>query len=112
VVVEQLHAVTLAGLNIGVDAEAFVFADQVLDRGGDVHEFVGGDHAIGVSARTKGLREHGDQISGQLHPDLFLLIRGEGVDDSVDGGGGTGRVQRAEDQVAGFGGGDGGGDGG
>ena len=54
--------------------------------------------------------KHGDQVAGELHADLFLLIGGERVDDAVDRAGGAGGVQRAEHQVAGFGGGDGGGD--
>src|SRR5439155_21228467 len=84
VVVEQLHAIALAGLNVGVAAAALVFAAQVLNRRGDVHEFIGRDHAIGVGSRTEGLGEHGNQVAGKLHADLFLLIGGEGVDNSVD----------------------------
>src|SRR5207244_4215235 len=99
------------GLDGGVDTEGLVFANEVGDGGRDDHELVGGDHAIGVDARAQRLREHGQESGGQLHADLFLLVGGEGVDDAVDGAGGTGGVQGAKDQVAGFGGADGGGDG-
>ena len=56
----------------------------------------------------KRLRQHRDQVAGQLHANLFLLIGRERVDDAVDRRGRAGGVQRAEHQVAGFGGGDGG----
>ena len=51
------------------------------------------------------------QVRGELDADLLLLVGGEGVDDAVDGAGRAGGVQRGEDQVAGFRGGDGGLDG-
>ena len=47
----------------------------------------------------------------QLDADLVLLLGGERVDDTVDGVGGALGVQRAEHQMARFGGCDGGGDG-
>ena len=75
-----------------------------------IHEFICRHHAIGVHARAQGLRNDGDQVVGKLHANLFLLIGWEGVDDAVDRAGGTAGVQRAEDQVPGFGGGDGGAD--
>ena len=40
---------------------------------------------------------------GQLRADLLLLVGGEDVDDAVDRALGAGGVQRAEDDVAGFG---------
>ena len=40
--------------------------------------------------------------SGELHPDLLLLVRREHVDDTVDRLGSVLGVQRPEDKVAGF----------
>src|ERR1019366_10165289 len=110
IVVEQLQAVAFAGLDFRVDAEALVFADEVLNAGCHVHEFVTCDHAVGIDARAQALAEHGQHVTGKLHADLFLLIGGESVDDAVDGGGGAVGVQGGENQVSGFGGGDGGAD--
>ena len=43
------------------------------------------------------------QRAGELHPDLRLLLRGEDVDDAVEGLGGVVGVHGGEDEVAGLG---------
>ena len=53
--------------------------------------------------RQQRLRQHADEGRRQLRADLVLLLLGEHVDDAVDRAGGAAGVQRAEDDVAGFG---------
>jgi hypothetical protein len=48
------------------------------------------------------LGHHGAQAPGQKEAHLLLAVRGEGIDDAVDGLGGVGGVQGGEHQVAGF----------
>ena len=60
VLVEKLHAELFAGLDGRVDAEGFVFADEVGNGGGIEHEFVGGDHAFDIDPGQEGLGEHGE----------------------------------------------------
>ncbi|QYU70180.1 TonB-dependent receptor [Leptolyngbya sp. 15MV] len=108
VVVEELHAELLSGLDHRVDSEGLALADQVRDGGGDHQELVAGDHTRLVDPGAEHLREHAEQRGRELDPDLVLLGDREGIDDAVDGLGGPGGVEGSEDKVAGLGGADGG----
>ena len=110
-VVEELHAELLAGLDGRVDAERLVLADQVGDGGGDHQELITGDAAGLVHAGAQHLADDRQERRGELHAHLLLLVGREGVNDSVDGAGGARGVQGAEHQVAGLCGADGGLDG-
>ena len=55
-------------------------------------------------ARHQALRDDRLQHAGELQADLLLLVRRKHRDDAVDGFGRVERVQRREDEVAGFGG--------
>ncbi len=60
---------------------------------------------FGLRGRQR-LAQDADDRHRELRADLLLLVRGEHVDDAVHRALGTGRVQRAEHDVARFGGGD------
>src|SRR5579859_825988 len=102
--VEGLHPeLFLAGLHGGVDLVDLVFADEVADgRVGDkdLHR-----HTPPLSADLgqERLAHDAFQHQRQLRADLRLLVRGEDVDDAVDGRGSRVGVQRAEREVAGLG---------
>ena len=68
---------------------------------GEEH-FVGGHQAPAVE-RDETLVDHALQCGGQLHLDLIAPVRGEHVDDAVDGLGAVVGVQGGEDQVPGLG---------
>ena len=63
--------------------------------------------AVRVELRQEDLRDHGLEADGELRAHLLLLVGGEGVHDTVDRLGRAGGVERAEHEVARFGGGDG-----
>ncbi len=102
VVVQQLHAQLLPGLDRRGDAEGLVLADQVGDAGGD-HEHLVGRDAAAADLRQQRLRKDADDRRGQLGADLLLLVGGKDVDDAVDGSLGPRGVQGAEDDVPGLG---------
>ena len=104
VVVEELHPELVPGLNRGVNTERFVFADKVRDSGRNDEHFVSGD-AAPLNAREELLRQNADNRRRQLRADLLLLVRRENVDDTVDRPLRPGGVERAEDDVPRFGGG-------
>ena len=105
-VVQQDHAHLGAGLDGRVDAERFVFANQVADGRVAHQQFVRGD-AAAADLGNQRLRKHADDRGRKLRANLILLARGEHVDDAVDRALGAGGVQRAEHDVARFGGADG-----
>ena len=100
--IHEEHAVFSAGLDGGVDAVGFVFADEVGDGGGDHHHLVGGDDTFGFFGH-EGLGEHANEGSGELGSDLVLGVLWEDIDDTVDGGAGGVGMEGAEDDVTGFG---------
>src|SRR3569832_1127804 len=103
--VERLHAEVAAGLDRRVHLRHLVLADQVADRRGADHDLVRGDAAVAVLGLQQRLRDHGAQRFGLLRSFLFLFCCGVLVVFAVVGLGGGRRMQRAEHQVAGFGGG-------
>ena len=84
--------------------------DHAANGGGDDHDLEY-RRAAAADLRQEGLAHGTLQHVRQLDADLVLLLGGERVDDTVDGVGGALGVQRAEHQMARFGGCDGGGDG-
>jgi hypothetical protein len=98
------RSVLLAGLDRGVHLRDLAFADQVTDRRRADHDLVRRD-AAAADALEQGLRDRRAQRLGKHGTHHFLLRRREHVDDTVDGLRGRARVQCAEHQVAGFGGG-------
>ena len=103
--IEGLHTVGLTGLEGGVDLGDFVLADEVAHGRCGNQDFVRGDAAVAVAGFQQGLGNNGAQGFGQHGAHDFFFAGREYVDNTVDGFGGAGRVQRAENQVAGFGGG-------
>ncbi len=78
--------------------------DQVADGRG-AQEHLGARRAAGaVGGGHELLGDHTFEGRGEHHPDLFLLLRGEDVDDAVDRLRCVLGVERAEDEVAGLGG--------
>ena len=61
---------------------------------------------MAVGGRQQRLRDDPLQRAGEHDPNLLLLLGGEDVDDPVDRAGRALRVQRAEHEVAGLGGGE------
>ena len=104
---EQDHALLGPGLDGRGDAEGLVFANQVAD-GRVAHQQLVGRAAPAADLGDQRLREHADDRRGELRADLVLLVGRKDVDDAVDRALGAGGVQRAEHDVAGFGGADGG----
>ncbi len=70
-----------------------------------------GDGSAAVGSWNELLRADADEYGGELDANLLLLVRGKDVDDAVDRLRGVLCVERGEDEVSRFGGGDGGGDG-
>ena len=83
VVVEQLHAELVAGLDRRVDSERLVFTNQVRDRRGDDEHFVR-RNTPALNPGEELLGEDPQNGGRKLGPDLVLLVRGEDVDDTVD----------------------------
>ena len=79
-----------------------VVPDQRRDGRGVDHDFIDGDAARLVDARQQQLGNDRLQHGGKLDADGFLLVDGEGVDQTVNGLGRAGGVQGAENQVARF----------
>ena len=92
-----------------VDLVGLALADQVLDGGIHAHDLEDGVQ-LAFLGQDQALGDHGAEHHGQLGADLVLLVGREGVDHTVDGLGGTQRMQGGQQQVAGFCRGDGGGD--
>ncbi len=93
----------LPDLDHARDLVRLAFADEVGDRHVDDQNFQRGDAACFVDALEEVLRDHALERFGKGGADLVLLIGGKHVDDTVDGFGGAGGMQRAEDEVAGGG---------
>src|SRR5918996_6089645 len=101
--VHGLHPEPRPGLHRGVDLVDLGLPDEVAHgRRGD-EDLTRHHPAEAVRGRQQLLRRHPLQGRGQLHSDLLLLVRREHVDDTVDRLRRVLRVQRGEDQVAGFG---------
>ena len=98
-VVEELHAELRARLDRRVDAERFIFADQVAD-GRRAHENFVSRAAAAADLRQQGLADHADDRRGELRAHLLLLVRREGVDDAVHRALGARGVERAKHHVA------------
>ncbi|EQD02057.1 hypothetical protein NM3141_2205 [Neisseria meningitidis NM3141] len=103
--VHCLHTARLPGLQDGVNLRDFVFADEVADGGVGNQDFVRGDTAVAVVRFQQVLGDDGGQRFGQHRAHHFFFSRREYVHNTVDGFCCAGRVQRAENQVSGFGGG-------
>ena len=91
---------------VGLDAEGLVVANEGGDGRGVDHDFIDGNAARLINAREQQLGNDCLQNGGELDADGFLLVNGEGVDQTVNGLGRAGGVEGAKDQVARFGGGD------
>ena len=103
VLVHELHAVLLPGLDHGRDLVDLAFPDQRPDGVGSDHDLLGGTTPLPALLAQEDLRDHSFDGLGEHGPDLLLLVRREDVDDAVDGFGRRVRVQRTEHQVARFG---------
>jgi hypothetical protein len=90
--VERHHAALLAGLDEGADLVGLPLADEVADGRHALHDLEGCHPALLVAGLDQRLREHADEVDGELHPHLLLLVRREDVNDAVNGLDGIGRV--------------------
>ena len=106
-IVEQLHAELPSCLDRGVNSVGFGFTDEVRDGRGHDEQFIGSHHPFRFTGEEC-LRQDADDGDRELRTDLFLLLGGEYVDDSVDGPLGTGCMERTKDHVPRFGSGNGG----
>ena len=98
----------------GLDERLYLVGLPLLDavpHGRVGEEDLRGDGSAAVGSRYELLRADADEDGGELDAYLLLLVRGKDVDDAVDRLRGVLRVERGEDEVPRFGGGDGGGDG-
>jgi len=77
--------------------------DAVPDACGGDHDLYRGNPPHAVGPGQEPLRDHPFEDTGQLEPDLFLLIRGVDGDDPVYRLRGIQGVKRAEDEVPGLG---------
>ena len=102
--VEGLHAVLFPALfQIVLDGGGFLgVLDAILNGFCVPHYFAGDNTALAVFAQQEPLRDDGPQRFGQAHPRRVLLRGLEYADESRDGLGRVGGMDRAENQVAGF----------
>ena len=107
--VQAVHAQCGAGLQDAWDLVALALTDEVCHGIGADQNLGRGAAALAPGQRQKLLGDDAAQHGGQLAADLVLRTGGADINDAVNGLGCTDRVQRAEDQMAGLGGGDGGG---
>ena len=105
-----MHAQRGAGLQDAWDLVALALTDEVCHGIGADQNLGRGAAALAPGQRQKLLGDDAAQHGGQLAADLVLRTGGADINNAVNGLGCTDRVQRAEDQMAGLGGGDGGGD--
>src|SRR6266566_4869347 len=82
---ERLHPILLPGLHRRLDLVDLVVADQRPDGGRAHHDLRRHDPAPPLELLKQRLGDHPLQHEGELRPDLRLLVRGEDVDDAVDG---------------------------
>src|SRR4029453_9441173 len=101
-VVHELHAELGTGLNGRIDAEGFVFANQVGNAGRDDQNLIS-SAAAAADLGQEALGHDPDQGGGKLRANLVLQVAGKGVDEAVDRALGAVGVQSAKDHVAGFG---------
>ena len=103
--IQQLHSVFLAHLQLARDLVPLIGHDQFADGLGDDHDLADRAAAALIGRLHQDLGDHGEQARGEKALGLLALLGGQRVDDAVDGLGGAGGVQRAEHQMAGLGGG-------
>ena len=101
-----MHSAAGGGLHDRVDLLDLALADQVPDGVVRQQDLERGDAALAVGGREQRLRDDALQRAGEHDPDLLLLLGREDVDDPVDRARRALRVQRAEHEVAGLGGGE------
>jgi len=80
------------------------FANEVSDSGCEDENFERGNAAFFVNSLEKILRDDAFQSLGEGCANFVLLLGRKDVNDTIDGLGGTRRVQRAEYEMAGAGG--------
>jgi hypothetical protein len=102
------HAFGFAGGDEGAHLVVLAGADEVADGGGGDHDFDRGVEAGVADGGDELLGDNGEQGEGELLADLRLVAGGEAVEDARHGLGGVVGVERGEDEMAGFGGGEGG----
>src|SRR5205823_13045242 len=93
-VVERLVTLFLADLKHAGDLVRLAFADEVRDGHIDNQNFQSGGAPGPIDAFEKVLRDHALERLGQSGADLVLLVGWKDVDNSVNGLGGAGSMQR------------------
>src|SRR5688572_31472981 len=84
----------------------FLVENRIANIRGADEDLDGGHPALAVGTRDQALRDDRFQHACKLNADLFLLVRREDGNDAVDRLRRVQRVQRGEDQVADYGGGE------
>ena len=105
------HAFGFAGGDEGAHLVVLAGADEIADGGGGDHDFDRGVEAGVADGGDELLRDDREQGEGELLAKLGLVAGGEAVEDAGHGLGGVVGVERGEDEVTGFGGGERGGHG-
>ena len=105
--VHELHAFGFAADDDVVEFLGGAFADDGADGGIGDEDFVDGNAAFAIGLFHEELGDDAFEGGGEHGADLALLVGGEDVDDPVNGFAGVVGVEGAEDEQAGFGGGEG-----
>lgn len=98
-----MHAEGSAALHGRVQLEGLVLADEVQRRVRTDQDLGRRDPSAHVGARNQALRNDSLEDLRQLRPHLVLDFSRAGIDDTVDGLRRSGRMQRGEDEMSGFG---------
>jgi len=89
-------------LNLVIDQRCLSLSNRVGEGGRPQQNLEGGDAPL-VSPSQQLLGDDGTEGFGEHGADLLLFVRGEGVDDPIDGLGGRVGVQRSKNEQAGLG---------
>src|SRR5437899_2321012 len=100
--VQRNHPVFCPGLDVRLDTEGLIVANERGDGRRIDHDLKDRDTAGLVNARDQQLRDDRLHDRGELDADLLLLIGGKGIHHAVNRFGRACSVERPENQVPGF----------
>src|SRR5439155_5034433 len=98
----RLHAAARVRLHHRIDLLDLALTDEVPAGVVRQEDLERRNASLPVGRRQQRLGDDALERAGDLNPDLLLLLGWEDVDDPVDRRGGALRMQRSEDEVAGF----------
>jgi hypothetical protein len=99
--IERIHMLFRRAVEHVLDLVRFRLVDEVRDRRIIDHHFMRGDKRP-VHFWNEKLRDDSREDHGELHANLRLLVRRKNIDDAINGFRCAVRVERGEDEVAGF----------